>query len=373
MANFYAQYPSSSGGSNPSIGVNGATAPASSTEVGGVGPDGNLHPISTDNSGVQNVNVVTSALPTGSATAANQATQITAEQAIQASVASIDTKTPTVGQKASAASSPVVIANDQSTLPISAASLPLPAGASTSALQTSGNASLTSIDGKTPALGQALAAASVPVVLPAAQISTLTPLSTVTVTQATGTNLHTVVDSSALPTGAATETTLASLNSKVTTVNTGAVVLAAGSATIGALTANQSVNNAQVNGTTVSTGNGVSGTGVQRVAIASDNTAFTVNAANVNSSTSSVTSVASSASSVSILASNASAKGRFLFNDSTSTLYLKFGTTASTTSYTVQILGGGYYEFPANPSLYTGAVDGIWSSANGNARVTELS
>lgn len=35
----------------------------------------------------------------------------------------------------------------------------------------------------------------------------------------------------------------------------------------------------KINGVTVSTGNGVTGTGVQRVTIASDNTAFTVNAA----------------------------------------------------------------------------------------------
>jgi len=51
----------------------------------------------------------------------------------------------------------------------------LPTGASTSALQTTGNTSLSSIDTKTPALGQALAAASVPVILPAATITTLTP------------------------------------------------------------------------------------------------------------------------------------------------------------------------------------------------------
>jgi hypothetical protein len=61
------------------------------------------------------------------------------------------------------------------------------------ALESGGN--LASINTKTPALGQALAAASVPVVLTAAQISTLTPLSSVTVTQATGSNLHVVCDS----------------------------------------------------------------------------------------------------------------------------------------------------------------------------------
>ena len=50
-------------------------------------------------------------------------------------------------------------------------------------------------------------------------------------------------------------------------------VLGAGSATIGALTANQSVNVAQVNGVTPLMGNGVTGTGSMRVTIASDTTA----------------------------------------------------------------------------------------------------
>ena len=56
-------------------------------------------------------------------------------------------------------------------------------GAATASAQATGNASLSSIDGKTPALGQALAASSVPVVLTASQLSTLTPLSTVAATQ----------------------------------------------------------------------------------------------------------------------------------------------------------------------------------------------
>lgn len=46
--------------------------------------------------------------------------------------------------------------------------------AATEAKQDTGNTSLASIDGKTPALGQALAAASVPVVLTAAQLTSLT-------------------------------------------------------------------------------------------------------------------------------------------------------------------------------------------------------
>lgn len=57
---------------NPSVGLNGAVAPTSSSQGGGVGPDGNLHPVSTDNTGNQNVNVVSSTLPTGASTEATQ-------------------------------------------------------------------------------------------------------------------------------------------------------------------------------------------------------------------------------------------------------------------------------------------------------------
>lgn len=80
--------------------------------------------------------------------------------------------------------------------------------------------------------------------------------------------------------------------------------------------------------------------------------------------------VASSASSVTLQASNANRRGWMVFNDSTAILYVKFGATASATSYVVQIPAGGYYEMPL--PTYTGVVDGIWASANGNARVTEI-
>jgi hypothetical protein len=79
------------------------------------------------------VDVVSSALPTGAATAANQSTIIGHVDGIETVLGTIDGDTST-------------IAGDT-----------------------------TSIDSKTPALGQALAAASVPVVLTAAQESTLTP------------------------------------------------------------------------------------------------------------------------------------------------------------------------------------------------------
>lgn len=68
-------------------------------------------------------------------------------------------------------------------------------------LATAGNASLTSIDGKLPALGQALAAASVPVILPAATITTLTPPAAIT-----GFATSAKQDADALLIGAVTET-----------------------------------------------------------------------------------------------------------------------------------------------------------------------
>lgn len=56
-------------------------------------------------------------------------------QDINTEVTSIDAKTPALGQALMAASVPVVIASNQSTVPVSVASLPLPSGAATEATQ----------------------------------------------------------------------------------------------------------------------------------------------------------------------------------------------------------------------------------------------
>ncbi|MFD9398344.1 hypothetical protein ACFWA4_05925 [Streptomyces sp. NPDC060011] len=78
--------------------------------------------------------------------------------------------------------------------------------------------------------------------------------------------------------------------------------------------------------------------------------------------------VASSATNVTLFSAVGNARGRTIWNDSTAVLYVKFGATASSSSYTVQLSPGAYYEFPQ--AVYSGQVDGIWASANGNARVT---
>lgn len=89
----------------------------------------------------------------------------------------------------------------------------------------------------------------------------------------------------------------------------------------------------------------------------------------VGPTTGTTTSVAGSATTVTLLASNTSRKSATFYNDSTATLYLKLGATASTTSYTVQLTPNSYYELSVG---YTGIIDGIWSSATGNVRITEL-
>ena len=86
------------------------------------------------------------------------------------------------------------------------------------------------------------------------------------------------------------------------------------------------------------------------------------------------TSVAGSTSAVALLGSNASRKGAYIYNDSAATLYIGlFSHTLLTTSvYTTQVPASTLYELPTLP-LYTGEVSGLWASASGNARITEMS
>ncbi|MEH2088039.1 hypothetical protein [Nostoc sp.] len=87
------------------------------------------------------------------------------------------------------------------------------------------------------------------------------------------------------------------------------------------------------------------------------------------SGTSTPTTVASSASNTTILAANSNRKGATMWNDSTATLYLEFGATATASAFVAKIAPSGYYELPFH---YTGVISGIWSAVNGNAFVREL-
>jgi len=90
----------------------------------------------------------------------------------------------------------------------------------------------------------------------------------------------------------------------------------------------------------------------------------------VKAATATLANVASSATNVTCLASNANRLGATVMNDSTQLLYAKFGATASASSFTYKVDPGATLDVPFG---YTGIIDCIWSSANGNARVTELS
>lgn len=181
-------------------------------------------PTSAAQSGTWNITNVsgTVSLPTGAATAAKQPALGTAGAA-SADVISVQGIASMTALKVdgSAVTQPVSGTFWQATQPVSAASLPLPSGAATAAKQ--------------PALGTAGAASAD--VISVQGIASMTALK---------------VDGSA-----------------VTQPVSGTV----------SITANSAVNVAQVNGVTPLTGNGVTGTGSLRVTVASDNTAFSVNAA----------------------------------------------------------------------------------------------
>jgi hypothetical protein len=86
-------------------------------------------------------------------------------------------------------------------------------------------------------------------------------------------------------------------------------------------------------------------------------------------SSSAVTSVTASATSVQLVPVNTLRRGVTIHNDSTSKLRLKLGITASAGSFTVYMAADSYYETPWG---YTGRIDGIWDSAVGSARISEL-
>lgn len=90
----------------------------------------------------------------------------------------------------------------------------------------------------------------------------------------------------------------------------------------------------------------------------------------IGATTSSVTNVNDSATNVTLLSSNTDRLGATIYNDSTETLYVKLGVTASTTSFTAKVFPDGYFEVPKR---YLGQIDGIWAAdAAGAARITEL-
>jgi len=84
-----------------------------------------------------------------------------------------------------------------------------------------------------------------------------------------------------------------------------------------------------------------------------------------------VTAVNDTATSTQLVAPNTGLLGISVFNDSTAILYILQGQgTASTTSFSVKLDAGDYWESP-DPSYVRGGLTGIWASdASGAARIT---
>lgn len=150
---------------------------------------------------------------------------------------------------------------------------------------------------------------------------------------------------------------LSSIDGKITACNTGSVVITSGTVNVGNSSGGSAVN-IQDGGNSITVDGAVT---VSGTATTTEN----------RPSTTSVTAVASSSSNVTLLALNASRRHAMFFNDSTAILYIKLGTTATTTtSYTLQVPPKAFFELPV--PVYSGNIDGIWASANGNCLVTEI-
>jgi hypothetical protein len=127
MGTFFASYPSLTASANPSVGPNGQPIPGDSTLVAGENPSGNQQPLQTDSSGSLLVTISTE--PT---------------TPLNVNLTEVGGAAVTLGQKTSAVSIPVVIASDD-TVAISATALPLPTGAATAMNQASEITELTTI------------------------------------------------------------------------------------------------------------------------------------------------------------------------------------------------------------------------------------
>ena len=89
------------------------------------------------------------------------------------------------------------------------------------------------------------------------------------------------------------------------------------------------------------------------------------------SRTTSISRVAAAASSTTLLAENLQRRVVIIHNDSVAYLYVKFGDTASSTSYTYKLAPDQTLETHATVG-YCGIITGIWSAASGSAQITEI-
>lgn len=332
------------------------------------------------------------------ATLATRASEVTLA-AVAASVASIDTdidialstraseataltllttaafqaRINTLGQKLMAASTPVVIASDQTVIPVSdnggsiTVDTPqLPAALVGGRLDTNIGAWLGST---APTVGQKTSASSVPVVISSDQSNlpfNLTQVAGNAVTTHAAGEILLAVEGRAADGAAAVGNPVLvggydGTNAQTILTDTSGRTRMVGAAAQAA---------AVVGDPVLIAGEDASGN-VQRLrtaALPPVGTTPGVVVRPIAAQTGTVTSVASSATNVTLLAANTSRLAARITNDGNKKLYVKCAATASATSFTKLILAGEDWLVDAG---YTGTIDGIWDVANGSARITE--
>ncbi len=113
---------------------------------------------------------------------------------------------------------------------------------------------------------------------------------------------------------------------------------------------------------------GWDGTNVQIFKLDS-NGVLQVNPTKANSAV--ITTAAASLINTELLDADTEREGAIVYNNSNRPMFIKLGSAATTSSFTVKLGAFDYYEVPAG---YTGSIHAIWSDATvvGDARVTEL-
>ncbi len=208
-----------------------------------------------------------------------------------------------------------------------------------------------------------------------------------TVDQPTGSNLHTVVDSGTITAVTAISNALPAGNNNIGDVDIATLPVAFNTGSRSATTQRVSIATddvVQVVGTiahdSIDSGNPV------KIGGKAVSTAPAVVAANdrvdaffdlqgrqvvtAKAATGTQTTVAGSATNVTLLASNANRQGAVLYNDSTAICYVRLQATATSSNFSYKMQADSTLEIPFG---YTGIIDGIWASATGNMRITEVS
>ena len=163
---------------NTSFGISGTLPAFTNTPTFNIGTAPTISVTGNFYQATQPISVASLPLPTQASTSALQTTGNT-------SLATIAINTGNIPANLTVSSTRLLVDNSGVTQPVSGtitANLGTIAGVATATNQETTNTSLASIDTKTPALGQALAVGSIPVVLPAAQITALTPPTSVGLT-----------------------------------------------------------------------------------------------------------------------------------------------------------------------------------------------